>query len=293
MRKPNLFIVGAPKSGTTALTTYLGQHPGVFAPSKKEPHFFGSDLHKKVLYPKTEDEYLSYYQESGDAVYALDSSVTYLASQKAAQEIKAFEPKAKIIIMLRHPVDMLYSWHSQLLFGLFENIEDFGTALAAESQRKSGKNIPETAYLVENLFYRDMARYPDQVRRYLDEFGREQVKIILFDDFCRDIGQVWSETLEFLGLKALDSVDLKPVNSNTRWRSQLLQRYLRAFPNNDLLRDIILPPPLRWRVERFNTVRAKRQPMNAQLRAELQGEYEPQIRALQKLIDRDLTAWLN
>ena len=129
--------------------------------------------------------------------------------------------------------------------------------------------------------------------RYLDEFGREQVKIILFDDFCRDVKLVWSETLAFLGLEPFDSVDLKLVNPNTRWRSRLLQRYLRAFPNNDLLRDIILPPQLRWRLEMFNTVRAKRAPLDPELRAQLQIEYDPEIRALSGIIDRDLSAWLS
>src|SRR5438309_7571224 len=112
-RAPFFFIVGAPKCGTSAMTDYLRQHPAV-GTVLKGPHYFGSDL---AVRPRvdTEAEYLALYRECGKRL-AGDASVFYLHSMNAAPEIKAFAPGARIVAMLRNPVDMLHSLHSQLVF---------------------------------------------------------------------------------------------------------------------------------------------------------------------------------
>ena len=138
--KPNFFIVGAPKCGTSALYEYLGAHPEIFMSPYKEPHFFGSDLQQR--WRPTKSQYFSCFAKARDEKRVGEASVHYLYSKCAAAEIKEFCPEARIIIMLRDPVEMLYSLHSQSIFSGNEVINDFEEALEAEADRKLGRRIP-------------------------------------------------------------------------------------------------------------------------------------------------------
>ena len=115
MRKPNLFIVGAPKSGTTALYEYLKVHPEIFMSAYKEPHYFGSDLRgpRMEQFRGNDRKYLSLFAAATNEKWVGEASIWYLYSQRAAQEIKAYDPNAAIIIMLRNPLEMGYSMFYQ------------------------------------------------------------------------------------------------------------------------------------------------------------------------------------
>ena len=165
MRTPNLFIVGAPKCGTTSLDNYLRQHPDVFMSPKKEPHYFGSDLYAP-RFIRDWETYRVLFSGATDEAVVGEASVWYLYSQNAAREIHSVCPNAKIIIMLRNPVDQMHSLHSQRLYSGLETIRDFEDALAAEADRKRGQRIPPHAHPVEGLFYGDVASYAYQVERY-------------------------------------------------------------------------------------------------------------------------------
>src|SRR3972149_11450918 len=124
MKIPNFFIVGAPKCGTTAMYTYLKQHPEVFMSDLKELHFFGTDHHRINYTPYTKEQYLSFFDGAGDKRRIGEASTSYLYSERAAVEIKEFNPFARIIIMLRNPVDVMYAYHHTNLSGGFEYIPD-------------------------------------------------------------------------------------------------------------------------------------------------------------------------
>src|SRR5580704_895448 len=109
MRKPDFFVVGAPKSGTTAISNYLSKHPDIFM-ARKEMHHFGGDLRfGRQFYRRDTREYLSEFNSRRDQSRAGEASVWYLFSHQAASEIKSFNPDARIIVLLREPVEMLYS----------------------------------------------------------------------------------------------------------------------------------------------------------------------------------------
>jgi hypothetical protein len=109
IKKPNFFLVGAPKSGTTAMVQYLATHPDIFM-AKKEMHFFGGDLRFRApFYRHNLNEYLAEFQGCNGHCRVGEASVWYLLSSQAASEIYAFKPAANIIVMLREPVEMLYS----------------------------------------------------------------------------------------------------------------------------------------------------------------------------------------
>jgi hypothetical protein len=119
MPYPNFFIVGAPKSGTTALHTYLGMHPEVFM-GPKEAHFFAPDVR---IEPLDSDKYFEGFVGAEGKACIGEASVFYLYPEKAAAAIHEFNPNAKIIVMLRNPVDLLYSLHSQFQFDQLEDIK--------------------------------------------------------------------------------------------------------------------------------------------------------------------------
>ena len=181
MRKPNFFIVGAPRCATSAMNTYLKQHPEIFM-AKKESHFFATDLNAPH-FTKDKDKYLALFSKAGDEKRIGEASVMYLYSRQAASKIKEFCPRARIIIMLRNPVDMMYTLHRHNVYHGSENLIDFEVALNAEKERKKGLRIPKNVRLVEGLFYRELAKYTQQVKRYLDVFGQENVFVVIYDEF--------------------------------------------------------------------------------------------------------------
>ena len=143
MTLPNFFIVGAPKCGTTALYAYLAQHPDVFMSDPKEPHYFGSDLDFRYRRRPSDQQYRSYFAGAGDRRRIGEGSVWYLYSECAADEIGQAVPDARIIVMLRDPVEMIPSLHSQFVYNGHEDLA-LADALAAEEDRAQGRRIPPT-----------------------------------------------------------------------------------------------------------------------------------------------------
>src|SRR6202023_1401995 len=125
-------------------------------------------------------------------------SVFYLYSACAAEEIHAYDPERRIIALLRNPVDQMHSEHSEMLFQGDEDVASFEEAIAAEAERKCGRRIPPGCQKVFGLFYRDIARYDDQVERYLAHFGRERVCVLLYDDLVTDPASAYRRVLRFL-----------------------------------------------------------------------------------------------
>jgi len=300
-RKPDFFIVGAPKSGTTALDQYLGEHPDIFM-ARKEMHHFGKDLvFAPKFYRRDLEAYLAEFAGCGARQRAGESSVWYLFSQQAAREIKDFNPEARIIIMLRQPVDMMYSLYYNFLWDGNEQLGSFEEALAAEEQRKAGKCLSRETYLAQGLRYREAVRYTDQVRRYFDAFGRERVRVILFDEFTADPGSACRQTLQFLGVDpAAIKSDFGVVNSAKTVKSKALRRLLGepSLRVAALKMRSVLPPAfallqrLESRLRELNNRDEKAPPMAPELREKLRREFEPEIERLGQLLGRDLSGWL-
>jgi hypothetical protein len=296
MRKPDFFIVGAPKCGTTAMNEYLGQHPDVFVPELKEIHFFGQDLDMRLARERDSlDEYLARFEGGEACARAGEASVWYLYSRSAAQEIHDFDPGAGIIIMLRDPVEYMYSQHSQAMHNALgdEDILDFGEALAAEEDRVAGRRpVPSQTTMPDQVYYRRIARFTEQVRRYLDLFPREQVHIIVFDDFKADTAGVVRDTYRFLGVDPDFVPETPVVNPNKTYRSWTARKLQQRIPGR--VKDMV-PGRLRARasdaIYALNRKYEPRQVMDPALRAELKREFAPEVSALGELIGRDLSHW--
>jgi hypothetical protein len=295
LKRPDFFIVGAPKCGTTAMYSYLRVHPQVFMPFHKEPLYFGADLHRRYG-QMSEHQYLNLFVDARPEQRAGEASAWYLYSKAAAREIHDFAPQAGIIVMLRNPVDVMYAQHSQLLFNRQETIVDFGEALDAEPDRRQGRRLPTGPLRPENLFYRDMVRFADQLERYLEIFGRERVHVIVHDDLRRDTPGVYRRVLEFLEVEPAFQPPFDLKNTNKRPRSGGLQQLIYAPPKPiralaPWLRRSRLAHGVRDALVRMNSRAEQRRRLNPQLRRRLTEELRPEVERLANLIGRDLSAW--
>jgi hypothetical protein len=298
MRKPDFFMVGAPRCGTTAMKHFLQQHPEIFMPpSRFEPNFFGTDLSGE-RFIRDEPTYLSLFTGANNEKRVGEKSTMYLYSKRAASNIRRFLPSASIIIMLRNPVDMVYSFHSLLVYLERENLVDLKDALDAEEHRKRGLRIPDAVSLQDawEFFYRDKGKYADQVQRYLDTFSRERVHVIIFDDFIRDTAGAYRDTLQFLRVNPGFQPEFRKININRRALSRTFQNFLRNPPQpiRSFVRGIT---PILWRhqvvdaLDRLTSFSITRPPMELELRRKLQEEFLPEVEQLSKLLGRDLTHW--
>ena len=288
MRKPDFFIVGAPKCGTTAMNRYLGQHPEVFMPEIKEIHYFGSDL--RVHNDMSLKSYLSIFKNAGEARRVGETSVWHLYSKVAAREIKEFEPEARIIIMLRNPVDKIHSSHSYALYHGSETIPDFRAALEAEKYRREDPATPI------GVLYKEAMDYTEQVQRYVDAFGWQKVHVIIHDDLRNDPVGTYQKALEFLDVDPGFVPSFNVVNPNKRSRSRKVQSLLSRPPQAlRVAGRSVLPRQLRYgvmqKLKKFNSRDEPRSSMDPELRKSLQKEFAPEVERLSRLLERDLTHW--
>ena len=221
MKKPNLFIVGAPRCGTTTLWSHLKEHPEIFMSREKELYFFDSDLWGRPEWAPTVEQYLANFSSAGDLQKTIgEATPSYLRSKRAPTEIKSFSPEARIIIMLRNPLDVMYSLHAQALRYGTEPIGSFERALEADKNRQGR----------ESVGYWEFTDFPDQIKRYFNIFGRERVHVIVFDDLKKDLGSVCQGTLHFLDV----SPYLVPItgarNANLGIRIAGLSGLCRSLP---------------------------------------------------------------
>lgn len=294
MKKPTFFIVGAPKCGTTSLYSWLSGHNQVCMSRPKEPQFFAEDIlgHQRNI---TDIESYSRCFESGVEPREVgEASTCYLASPSAAAQIKAFSPQAKIIVMLRNPVDVMYSLHSERMFSNMEQIRDFAAAVDSLAGRTwdAGRFRGQA---VIRPSYRAMVRFSEQVRRYLRLFGPDRVHVILYDDLIHSAGEVYRSTLNFLGLEEDRRDTFGVTNSNKRARLLGLHRWARDPGPTTRKMACVLPRPVTKFVagtaNRLNTVVESRPPMNPDVRRRLVGEFEQEIQSLGVLLNRSFSPW--
>jgi hypothetical protein len=301
MKQPNFFIIGAPKCGTTALFQYLSEHPNVFACEPKEPHYFATDI-PGMRTINTKEAYFSLYKDVQNQHQAIgDASVFYLYSKAAVGHIKQLDAKAKIIVMLRHPVEVVHSLHSQVVYSRDENELDFEKAWDLIPERKRGQALGNYTRDAQTLFYDEVAKFGDQLERVYSIFPKEQVMVIFFEDFKRDTSGVFKKTLDFLGLP-FHQVNLDPVNQNKKQRLQWLANFTERPP------EVLVKPYLQLKkvlglegkelklkqpLTNLNVTEVKRESLSKAMQHKIIDHYRSDIQKLSKITGRDLDHWLN
>jgi len=300
MRKPNFFIVGGPRCGTTALYTYLREHPGVFMPRQKECHFFADDFSTFRTIDSPHD-YLRLFEHGNDRHVAVgEASVFYLASEVAISNIRRFDDSARLLVMIRNPVDVVSSLHGQLLTTFQEDAEDFEQAWRLQAERRAGRAIPALCQFPQCLQYARIAKFGQQLRRALRIFPREQVHVVMFEDFVKDTRQAYEDTLKFLRVPSDNRSSFPRINQNrtAAWRG-LSTLISRPPPGLHRLKETVR----RWIGEANYTriARAYLMLMTSEyrpklllngFREELVAEFRDDILLLSELLQKNLSHWL-
>jgi len=300
---PDLFIIGAPKSGTTSLYEYLKGHPEVFMSVVKEPCYFARDLAHDhsgnfLVYERDEALYTALFDEATpEQKRAGEGSTRYLYSKDAPALIREASPEARVIAMLRNPVDMIHSLHAHKLAAATEDLADFKDALDAEADRHAGRRIP--AHSNPTLAtYRDRARFGEQLPRWFDTFGRNRVHVIIFEDMVRDPAGEFRRLLEFLEIDP-DYVPASFAAYNTAHAARSLS--IRRVLNTRLPQWVVwslLPKVIgdtrtrgvvrRFRHSWFHRKPIQKAPLSPQLRRQLEDEFAPDVARTSELLGRDL-----
>jgi len=233
MRFPDFFIVGASRAGTTSLYEYLKKNPKIFMPSRKEPHFFSPNINQQmqgVVIPITnEKEYLALFKNAKNDQKIGESSVTYLTDPDSPSAIYKKNPNAKIIIILRNPIERTIS---DYLFQLNLGTEKQSFEKAIERDLKNIEKVKKS-FVKTSL-------YSQHLNNYFKIFPKNQIKILIFEDFIKNPQQSVYDILRFLGINVFHNFD-NIVHNEYKVPKGTIQKFIL---NNETLQKLavkILP----------------------------------------------------
>jgi len=300
---PNFFIVGAAKCGTASLYYYLREHPEIYMSPIKEPHFFSDDIdidkfsedYKKSLlkdvgryvngpmdkiihaaHIRNLEQYCKLFKNVKNEKAIGEISNSYLYSKTAARNIKKMIPNAKIIMVLRNPIERAFSHYLMDLHIGYSKEPTFMRAIkkAMQSEEKSWG---------AGRLYLELGLYYEQVKRYLEIFGSRTVKIILFERIKKDVSGVMREIFSFLDVYPFfEIVFHKRYNISLIPKYKLLNRLLWKIGAQNFFARI--------NNELFN--KKRNVSLSNKERDFLRLYYKKDIMKLSDLINRDLSEWL-
>ena len=298
MTMPNFFIIGAPSCGTTSLHYYLQQHPQIFMSKLKEPHFFsfsdkqfkeiniGNTSYKELIVNSLE-EYESLFAEVSDELAVGEASASYIYSVETPKRIKECLPQAKLIVILRNPVDRAYSNYIRCIRNGHESIKNFRDALEQEPIRIQNNWAPKWFYKTKGFYY-------EQLKRYFDYFPKEQIMVCLHDQLTNQPELLIKNIFDFLEVDA----SFTP-NMSERKNISVIPKYKRLndflISSHPIKRFLKLVLPQKVTNKAIKTVRNAnlyKPNISYEIKHELILEYKADILKLQELINRDLAAWL-
>ena len=308
MQRPNFFLIGAPKAGTTSFARYLGQHPSVFISPIKEPSFFAPEVvditpHARALFeadaaplaayldsPMRErrdhgivlgwPEYLKLFKHVRDETAVGEASVSYLGSLGAPSAIRERIPHARILALLRDPADRLFAHYAASRATEATDLT-FNAWIDEQIASEAKRHPPQGAFWA--------GRYALHLERYRASFPVSQIMLLLYDDYELWPGRVVSEVFTFLGLEARALIDTSRRHNVTtvpRWpaASRLARRKVPTLMG--AMRQV----PGAGRVRDWLRVPSRLTPTVAE-RARAIDLYRDDITAAARALGRDLSAW--
>lgn len=295
---PNFLIIGAAKSGTTALYQYLKQHPQIYMCPVKEPQFFAFEGEKldfrgpgitinEIAVTDTKS-YCKLFDGVSNEVAIGEASTTYLPTSRASKRIKYHIPDAKLIAVLRNPVDRAYAAFMHAVRDGREPITNFDEALQAEEDRIKNN----WGFLWR---YQSLGFYSEQIRSYFDSFKQGQIKVYIYDDFTNSPSKVLQNIFQFLEVddKFVPNIAAK-YNVSGIPRNRKLHEFLRKpTPVKSVVKS--LPIPVRQRIKVYIIDRnlAPKLQLFPKIRGQLISVFREDILKLQEIIQKDLSGWLN
>jgi len=286
-RWPNLFLVGAPKAGTTTLYNYLSNTPEIFASRKKEPNYFCINIIPDNYFIKPirdKSKYLKLFEKATDEKFIVEGSVAYLSDPDAPKLIYKVSPNSKIIISLRDPTERVFSEY--LMFVRLGHFKlSFSEQLQLELAHEADKSRPNLG-----LFH---GFYSEHVRRYLDTFGQDQVKIIIFEEFVKDTKNVFEDILKFLGINStMKNFKEKSYNPYSVAQGLMAKQILRSTALSKIANKVMSTEQKSLLIEKFLTKKQPKPKITENDREILVNYYRNDVSKLEKLLGRRIS-WNN
>ncbi len=309
------FIVGAPRCGTTALSEYLRGHPEICFSTPKEPHFFlRHDLRGEpidALRQTVQSKYLDlYFQDRRDTSLLAEGSVSYFYGPEQLEPILRLWPRAKFIICLRNPLQMVPSLHQRLFYNGDETERQFDRAWSLVPRRREGRSIPRSCIDPRFLDYWEAGQLGKHLERFLGVVGPERCHISIFDDFKADPGREYRRVLEFVELPDDERTDFErhaeSKDCRIAWVHRLMKRPPRAamwlFDPEDLqvmVEGVGKPSPvldklmeMRTRIIHWNRIPAAKPKVGTGVLAEMRDMFRKDVALLSRLLGRNFDHWL-
>ncbi len=284
----DMFIIGAQKAGTTSLLRYLSQHPALCAHPQSEMVYFLSPKERSQAFDLARQRY---YGNCRNEQRKLAKHVMLMLSSEGLQRLRAHNPKVKLVICVRDPVERAYSayWYARRMG--WEPLTSFEAALAAEESRHR-----EDWFRWRSCLYRHHGQYIDHLRRVEAIFDKEQLRVLVLEELRQHPKRYFRELFAWLGLDPDVTVHTdRPHNTAKRARSEFTSQVLAGFfsPRNRLknaIRPLFsdrLAHSLRSRLYRFNESTEKPPAMLDATRQELANYFAPFNRELAKHLGRE------
>lgn len=292
-KKPNFFIIGAPKCGTSSLSAYLRDHADIFFSNPKEPNYFlfdFSDKQRKVL---DEVEYLSLFNDAETEKAIGEGSVWYLYSKVAVSNILKLNPEAKFVVMVRNPVDMFVSLYDELFSNFEENATTLLEAWELQDERSRGNLLPAEVRDPKVLQYGKICKTGEQVERLLQTVPQEKVLVVFFDDLKQNTRSVYQRVLIFLNIADDNRADFPVINKRKKVNHKNLHKFIKFL--GKVKRTLKIKKSLNL----LNTLKNQNKKevgigherMSESFRTDLKKYFREDIQKLSRLTGRDLTHW--
>ena len=295
---PNLFIVGAPKCGTTSMFDFLVQHKEVAYGIHKEPHFFNED-HPEYRHATNLEHYLSFFDQEQSCRYVLDASTNYFYSRAAISGILRFNDRSKIMVMLRNPIDLVVSLHSHFLFKQSETIEKLEQAWESGALRERAPEFVKKHPYPGHLSYQEAGQLGKYYLQILEVVPREQLLTVFFDDIVATPKEVIKSVCEFLELDFGPDPQFLKSNQKQNVYSRRLNKWMFYPPPwlKKLKSRLKHNLPECWvqRIDIRKLVSSKRpnpRRIDDAFRKRLANFFREDVDLLSQLTRRNLDAWL-
>lgn len=291
VQKPNFFIIGAPKCGTTSVYRWLSERPDVFM-APKELHYFNSDA--RTAYSPTRGEYENYFPKSSAPSFTAvgEASVWYLYSDCAIANIEAYAEKPRYIVCVRDPSSMAVSLHRQELFNGIEDVEDFLTAWNLSEERYHGRYAPRMCLNPQYLAYHRACCLGTQLLRLYERVPKERVLVVALDDLQERPEAQYGRILKFLDLSSyVRESEFARHNPATQRRSSVLRHLVLHVNRLKLKLGVRAGLGILNKLDALNTRFINDCSIPLNVRRSLQAYFLEEVETLEQLLNRDLQAW--
>lgn len=291
-RKPNFFILGAPKCGTTSIADWLSDHPNVFMAPDKEPHFFNSDY--VVNKPRNFQNYEKLFEGARENhIVVSEASTGYFFSDVAIDNILSYSPDARFLVMLRNPLEMVVSLHGQRVFEGYESEKEFARAWRLQPDRAKGNYIPRRCVDGKLLLYGNICLLASHLRRIYDKAGTKRTLTLFLDDVRFNPQKEYRRILNFLDIPDDGRTNFSAKNIAGKPRIKLIHEALIEFRR--IRHRFNLPRPRTGflsKIKDINKVHVTNSPIDEHLMDELVNYFYADIVQLESLVGQSLTHWL-